>query len=85
MVATIDNEKTGSLALSQVNERNLYTGQNLSELMNMASVERELALVPGSNDELEIEAIYSMETSEWLVQVFNHSDILTRSLYEPTN
>lgn len=85
MIAVINSEKTGALALLEVNERNLYAGNDLSELLDMAAIERKLVLLAGSNHEVEIEAVYSIETSEWLVQVFDHSNCLARSLYESTN
>ncbi len=82
MIAAVDDHKTESLVLPELNERNLYTGKALSELVDAASMKREFALVAGSKDELEIEAIYNMEKSEWLVQVFDRSDHKARSLYE---
>jgi hypothetical protein len=81
MIATFKSPEIRSLVSIDVQEGNLYWGSDLSELLEKASVERELAQMTGSGAELEIEAVYSVERSEWNVQVFNCSDYSARSLY----
>jgi hypothetical protein len=57
------------------------TGVDLTELLTGAGAERDIARATGVTDELEVEAVYSVETGLWTVQVFNHTRAVATSLY----
>lgn len=81
MIATFKTPEMGGMVSMEVKEGPLYFGNDLSELLEKASIERELALITRSGDKLDIEAVYCIERSEWKVQVFDCSDYSARSLY----
>jgi hypothetical protein len=68
--------------VTETKEEDQLRGTDLSDLLARAAVERDIERAAGVTDDLELEAVYDVQTGVWTVQVFNHTTGAGKSLYQ---
>jgi hypothetical protein len=68
--------------VTETKEEDQLRGAELSDLLARAAVERDIERAAGVTDDLELEAVYDVQTGVWTVQVFNRTTGAGKSLYQ---